>query len=195
VNYPGPNGYEKCIDPYCPARWGSAEHGHQPVKLSDLKTADQVRREVMDRSTEEARSVRYYTYSLASGRRRVPDEWSTNEHDAISWASVMFASGLPDNVTSEEGPVGKPTSTHVIWQRSPSPAPVLQHVVVALLENEYSTPLIATGSTPAEALDRVMDAWRELARQYHLDPDLMHDEDVVIAEGPLGSAFLGSQPL
>jgi hypothetical protein len=28
--YPGPNGYERCVDPDCPFRWGDAEHGHQP---------------------------------------------------------------------------------------------------------------------------------------------------------------------
>lgn len=31
VEYPGPNGYEKCTDPECEFRWGDAEHGHQPA--------------------------------------------------------------------------------------------------------------------------------------------------------------------
>lgn len=158
-------------------------------------------REVVDRSTEETRSVRFYTYSLASGKRQIPDEWSTNEHNAIMYASVMFASGLPDNVTREEGPPSKPTSITIVWERNPlikwgAAAP---HVVVVMLSNFDPTlflpDFVATGANADEALDRLMDAWRAYADTYHLDPDLVHLEDARMMSGPLGSAFVDGQPL
>lgn len=148
---------------------------------------------------EEAEPVRFYTYSLASGKRQIPDEWSGNEHNAIMYASVMFASGLPDNVTREEGPPSKPTSTTIVWEREPRPAGTAPHVVVVMLSNFDPTlflpDFVATGANADEALDRLMDAWRAYADTYHLDPGLVHLEDARMMSGPLGSAFVDGQPL
>lgn len=147
----------------------------------------------MSKSTE-VEYPRYYTFSQADGRRRVPHAWSMNQNDAINWTKVMFGAGYPDNLVKEEGPSSNPTVT-VIWERNPRPPVEHPPVVVAFVEAVESNMLVATGQTPQEALDAVMDAWHTLAREYNLDPDLVHDEDVTVAEGPLGSTFLGSQRL
>jgi hypothetical protein len=57
--------------------------------------------------------ARFYAYSLALGRRRVPAEYSHTEAAAVVWAELRGA----DNVVLEEGSPSAPVSVRFIWKR------------------------------------------------------------------------------
>jgi hypothetical protein len=71
-------------------------------------------------SKQEQKTVRYYTFSASAGKRRVPESYASSDERAREWASRV-ALGSPENLTREEGPVAKPTSTLLLWQRTPQP--------------------------------------------------------------------------
>lgn len=69
-------------------------------------------------------AIRYYVYSPTLGRRRVPPHYEDSDHHARYYAEHHNQQNRlrqADNLIREDGPLSKPHSVTVIWEREPEP--------------------------------------------------------------------------
>lgn len=71
--------------------------------------------------------------------------------------------------------------------------PIEEHppwVAVAMYQDETEgLDFVATGKTGVEAVAALLEGWRAHAFQTGADPDHLHEEDLTVREGPLGSVW------